>query len=241
MSAPKGPHAPQIGYRPFERRDRKAVATILYRTGFQGESLEGTGRFDDRRLFALVHTEGYVAFHARDAFVAYDRADGKVVGYVLGAPDSTTHDMLFRRRMAWRIALRAFLVSWWRYPESFRQVRMWSKLKEDEAAPYYVEYPAHLHIDILPEYQRMGIGEKLMRLFEERMSSQGVSGIHLITSNRNLKALPFYRKIGYTMLEQSPGAYWRDLEGQVSVVFGKSLASPCREQTGATGSDLAQN
>jgi ribosomal protein S18 acetylase RimI-like enzyme len=241
MSVPTGPQARKIGYRPFGRRDRRAVASILYRTGFQGETLEGTGRFNDRRLFALVHTEAYVKFHSRDALVAYDAADGKVVGYVLGAADSGSHDALFRRRMAWRIALRAFLISWWMYPESFRQVRMWWKLEADSmAAPYYVDYPAHLHIDILPEYQRMGIGENLMRLFEERMAAQGVAGIHLITSNRNLKALPFYRKLGYTVLEQSPGAYWRDLEGQVSVVFAKSLA-PRGSMDRRPPSDFAQD
>jgi ribosomal protein S18 acetylase RimI-like enzyme len=219
-----GPEAPEIGYRPYATHDRQAVGEILYRTGFQGEDLAGTGRFNDRRLFMLVHTECYVRYHPRDAFVAYDKADGRVVGYVLGAPDSAAHDILFRRRMVWRIATRSLLVSWWKHPESFRQVRMWAKLQSDEASPYYASYPAHLHIDILPEYQRMGIGESLMRLFEERMRSHGVAGIHLITSNRNLKALSFYRKIGYALLEESPGAYWRDLDGQVSVVFGKDLS-----------------
>ena len=238
------PQTREIGYRPYQRRDRTAVAAILYRTGFQGEDLQGTGRFNDRRLFALVHTECYVQFHARDAFVAYDRSDGKVVGYVLGAPDSAAHDLLYRRRMAWRITLRACLVSWWKHPESFRQVRMWSRMGDAMAAPYYRDYPAHLHIDILPEYQRMGIGEHLMRLFEDRMARQGAAGIHLITSTRNLKALPFYQKIGYTMLEKSPGAYWRDLEGQVSVVFGKKLQPrrpPSGAQKGKAPSDLAQD
>ena len=133
---------------------------------------------------------------------------------------------------------RAYLVSWWKHPESFRQVRMWTKLRADEASPYYHHYPAHLHIDILPEYQRMGIGERLMSLFEERMASRGIPGIHLITSNRNLKALPFYRKIGYAVLEESPGAYWRNLAGQASVVFGKSLPGP---RGAPAGSDFAKD
>jgi len=219
------PQGREIGYRRYQKNDRKAVSSILYGTGFQGEDLAGTGRFNDRRLFALVHTECYVKYHREDAFVAYDKADGRVVGYVLGARDTALHDRLFKRHMVWRITLRSFLVSWWKHPESFRQARMWSRLRDDMAAPYYTRYPAHLHIDILPEYQRMGIGESLMRIFEEHMASHGVPGIHLITSNRNAKALSFYRKIGYVMLEESAGAYWLDLDGQVSVAFGKMLSN----------------
>jgi len=227
-----------IGYRPYRKNDRRAVRNILYRTGFQGEDLAGTGRFNDRRLFSLVHAECYLRYHASDSFVAFDTADGRVVGYLLGAPDSAAHDLLFRRRMAWRIIVRSLLVSWWKYPESFRQVRMWAKLPADEASPFYAGYPAHLHIDILPEYQRMGIGGSLMHLFEERMASQGVPGIHLITSNRNRRALPFYGKAGYSMLEQSAGAYWRDLDGQASVVFAKALV---RTREAAAGSNLPKD
>jgi ribosomal protein S18 acetylase RimI-like enzyme len=213
-----------IGYRPYGKRDRQAVSTILYRTGFLGEDLDGTGRFNDRRLFSLVNTEGYLRYQEGNGFVAVDDSDEKVVGYIIGTADSVGYDRLFKRRMYWRMALRGFVVSWWRYPESFRQVLTWAREYSDAAERFFPEFPAHLHINVLPEYQRLGIGERLIRLFEERMAAQGVPGIHLGTSNRNRKAIPFYEKNGYHVLVERPETYWRGVEGHTSVIFGKRLS-----------------
>jgi GNAT superfamily N-acetyltransferase len=215
---------PRIGFRPYRPGDVADVSAVLYRTGFLGGDLAGTGRFNDRTLFRLVNVEGYLRWQGAHAFVAVDESIGRVVGYVIGTPDSRGYARLFRRRMYWRIALRAFLVSWWRHPESFRQVLQWAFGYADPAESFFDEYPAHLHINVLPGYQRRGIGEGLMSRFEERMTGLGVTGVHLGTSNRNLKALPFYHTRGYAVLAERPGVFWRGLEGHVSVIFGKRLA-----------------
>ncbi len=222
MTSCPEPAAAGISYRAYRRDDHQSVTTILHATGFLGEDLAGTGRFDDRRLFALVNTEGYLRFQASNCFVAVDQSNGKVVGYIIGTVDSTRYERLFKHRMYWRIALRGFLVSWWKHPESFRQVLAWAAYS-DSAEPFFGDYPAHLHINVLPGYQRRGIGEGLIRCFEQRMAAQGVTGIHLGTSNRNCKALPFYAKQGYRLLVESPGTFWRGVEGHRSVILGKRL------------------
>ncbi len=219
-----------IGYRPYRAQDHEAVSAILYRTGFLGEDLAGTGLFEDRALFALINTEGYLRYHPSSAFVAFDETDGKVIGYVMGAPDTRRYQRVFARRMQWRINLRAFLVSWWKHPESFRQALQWARAATDLPSGLYDEYPAHLHINVLPEYQRLGIGERLIRLFEQRMASRGVRGIHLITSNRNRKALPFYLKNGFEKVTERPGSSYRGVENHVAVVFAKRL-KPCAGST----------
>ena len=126
--------------------------------------------------------------------------------------------------MHWRIALRAVLVSSWLYPESFRQVLAWARHNAHDSGRFNVDYPAHLHINVLPEYQRLGIGGRLMSLFMEDMEARGVAGVHLGTSNRNAKALPFYRKQGFEVLAEAPEAFWTGVEGHVTVVFGKKTA-----------------
>jgi ribosomal protein S18 acetylase RimI-like enzyme len=210
-------------FRPYARTDRAAVTGILHRTGFLGEDLAGTGLFDDRRLFALTNTDGYLRFQKDHAFVAVDDANGRVIGYIIGTPDSAGYDRTFTVRMYPRIAARGFLVSWWKYPESFRHVLGWAREYSDAAIPFYADYPAHLHINVLPEYQRGGIGEKMMSLFEEHLAALGVKGVHLGTSNRNRKAIPFYEKHGYTILVETPATQWHEVEGLVSVIFGKKL------------------
>jgi ribosomal protein S18 acetylase RimI-like enzyme len=217
--------APRIAYRRYVRADAPGVAEVLYRTGFLGEDLTGRGLFGDRRLFALVNTEYYLRYESRNAFIAVDEdAGGRVAGYIIGAADSAAFSAGFRRRMRWRIALRAVLASSWRYPESFRQVLAWARSGAGDSGRFNEGYPAHLHINVLPGYQRLGIGEMLMSLFVGNMESQGVRGIHLGTSNRNAKALPFYRKQGFAVLAEVPEAFWAGVEGHVTVIFGKKIA-----------------
>jgi ribosomal protein S18 acetylase RimI-like enzyme len=205
------------------RADHAGVSDILYATGFLGEDLSGTGLFNDRKLFELVNTEGYLRYLPESCFVAVDDADGRVVGYILGAADTRQWGKIFTRRMYWRIALRGFLVSWWRHPESFRHVLAWSRDYTDVETPFVDEYPAHLHINVRPGCQRRGIGEALLRAFEDHLTARGVAGIHLVTSNRNLKALPFYVRHGYVVLGEKPGTHYRGVSGHRTVICGKKL------------------
>jgi ribosomal protein S18 acetylase RimI-like enzyme len=211
--------------RKYTRDDHAGIGEILYATGFLGEDLAGTGLFNDHRLFELVNTEGYLRFLPGNCFVAIDNATGRVVGYILGATDSREWGRTFTHRMYWRIALRGFLVSWWRYPESFRHVLGWARGFADVEGPYVDEYPAHLHINVRPGCQRQGIGEGLLKAYENHLAALGIPGVHLVTSNRNAKALPFYARHGYVMLGEKAGTYYRGIEGHRAVIFGKRLGS----------------
>jgi hypothetical protein len=42
-----------------------------------------------------------------------------------------------------------------------------------------MKYPAHLHMNILPEYQKMGISTILISTFEEHMRDKGVWNTHM--------------------------------------------------------------
>ncbi|MCJ1255009.1 hypothetical protein MMC24_002825 [Lignoscripta atroalba] len=57
------------------------------------------------------------------------------------------------------------------------------------------EYPGHLHIDILPAYQRRGYGRELVGRFCERMG--GVRGLHLVMAGDNVQAERFYGRVGF--------------------------------------------
>ena len=51
--------------------------------------------------------------------------------------------------------------------------------------PELVDYPAHLHIDLLPGYQRAGHGRALMTRLLASLAGKGVSAVHLgmVTAN----------------------------------------------------------
>jgi ribosomal protein S18 acetylase RimI-like enzyme len=65
------------------------------------------------------------------------------------------------------------------------------------------EYPAHLHINILPGYQRQGIGHRLMKSFESNLKEKEVFGFHLEVSKNNKLGISFYEKYGLDLARKN--------------------------------------
>jgi ribosomal protein S18 acetylase RimI-like enzyme len=213
-----------IIFRRCTKNDIKGISEILFQTGFMGEDLTLKGCFRDKKLFALVNTEGYVRFETENGFIAQDTDTGNILGYIIGTDSTLRYEKKFASRMYFRVFLRLFSVTWWRYTESFKMIFYWFFTYETKSIEHlYKEYPAHLHINIMPGYQRMGIGKKLIDMFLENMVSKGVVGVHLGTSNYNLKALPFYKKNGFNVIFERANQFWPGIDGQVSMIFGKKL------------------
>ena len=59
---------------------------------------------------------------------------------------------------------------------------------------YKGEYPAHLHIDVLPEYQRMGLGHKMTDVLLAHLKEKGVK---VIFSHANMQPLSVMKKAGF--------------------------------------------
>lgn len=64
------------------------------------------------------------------------------------------------------------------------------------------KYPAHLHIDILPEFQGQGWGRKLIEAWCEKINGEGAKGVHLDMVKDNVGARRFYEKLGFGVCEQ---------------------------------------
>lgn len=75
-------------------------------------------------------------------------------------------------------------------------------------------YPAHLHIDISPEFQRCGGGSGMMTALLSQLREEGVPGIYLGCGISNEVGNSFYRKYGFTLFESSLGrnVYVMDLK-----------------------------
>ncbi len=221
---------------PYEGRFEPDLVEICWRTGLMGESLEGTGRFEDRRLFAMLFCLPYASFEPGSCFVALaprdparPEAGERAVGYIVGSSRAAAQARDFGRRWKPRIAARLFLYDWWRHPESFAQALRFARVaRAEEAAAANEagagrpllggpEFPAVLHINLLPEWQGRGLGGLLMAAFLGRLRELGCRGVYLETSERNLKALPFYRKLGFeepggpSGAAPEPGEFWAGL------------------------------
>ncbi|KAF2245282.1 hypothetical protein BU26DRAFT_433080 [Trematosphaeria pertusa] len=131
---------------------------------------------------------------------------GEPVGFILGTPSTMT----FAQR--WRISFlasvdrmvcpepaipdgdeRGWDLNWDDDPVGTLQRVIWGPER----------YPAHLHIDILPAYQRKGCGGQLMTVFLQKVKEEGASGCHIIMPASNIDARRFYGRHGFRMYEKS--------------------------------------
>ena len=73
---------------------------------------------------------------------------------------------------------------------------------QSENASWIKDFPAHLHIDILDSLQGKGIGKQLMNTLFQHLKTENISGIHLGVDKANENAQGFYKKIGFSVLEE---------------------------------------
>lgn len=183
---------PNITVRPYQEKDRSTVEQICIDTA--GAGFRETPR--RQKAAAAAFCRYFITHSPEFCFVAVDEGDVPV-GYIL----CTTS-----------------FGQWCRYaPESFGTAFpfgfLWSVGSMLGAVPYLRNYPAHLHINLLPPYQRMGLGRKLMAALEDALRQHSCPGVSLCVSQDNHGAMRFYERCGFQALGKHPG----------SVAYGKTL------------------
>jgi len=188
------------------RADDPAEVDRLYdiclRTGASGE--DATGRYADPRLLGEVYTGPYVRFAPELAFVLDGGPDAGALGYVLGVADTAAFEDELER--SWWPALRE------RYPRDLfpaetpdAGVVALIHAPPRTAPELLVDYPAHLHVDLLPEAQGGGNGRRLIETLLDALRAAGAAGVHLGVAADNVNAQGFYEHVGFRRVERAPG------------------------------------
>ncbi|WP_405904357.1 GNAT family N-acetyltransferase [Streptomyces sp. NBC_00656] len=185
------------GLRAYRSSDRDALADICVRTADNG----GDSRhlYPDPELMPSIFAAPYAHLEPDLAFVI-DDGTGRAVGYILGTADTSRFVTEFRGR--WLPLVED------RYPRPEAAPRspsdeMIALLHNPErmVLPELAAHPAHLHIDLLPDWQRRGYGRELMRAFLAALDAKGVKGVHLCMLTANTRARAFYDRLGFTETE----------------------------------------
>ncbi|HKI74570.1 MAG TPA: GNAT family N-acetyltransferase [Pseudomonadales bacterium] len=197
---------PEFAIRNYHPSDMYMLYRICLETGEDGGDATGT---IDREILGHFFAAPYAVVEPDVCFVL--TADGAPCGYIVGTSDSRRFEAECQEK--WWPPLRE------KYPlrdasDKTREAGMIRAIHYGYRAPAYTdEYPAHLHIDILPVGQGAGQGPRLIEIFLDKLRDKGVPGIHLGVSKGNERAFAFYPKLGFAPVTES----------ETSIVYGMKL------------------
>jgi len=182
-------------YRPTDLAD---LYDVCIRTGDAGD--DATPNYADPSILPVIFAAPYATLEPELTFVVDNGT--RVVGYVLGTADTEAFVKRFRAEWLPTVADRYPAV-----PDPATSDQRMAQLlhhPEHMLRPEFAEYPAHLHIDLLPEAQGAGNGRALMQTYWSALRERGVPGVHLAMSTSNVRARAFYDRMGFHELSYDP-------------------------------------
>lgn len=208
--------------------DLEALGQIAYATGYFGSSAEVY--FPSQTLFRDLWVRPYLAGGGSlslskgtpQACNYVAEQDGKPLGYIIG-----TLDMLHYQR--WMLGYIPRLLKdalFGRYPKVLPSLRYLLRMARypSKLAPLE-QFPAQLHINLLPEARGLGLGGQLMKRYLGCLESQKIKGVQLSTTRENGAAVRLYEKFGFEVLREYSSPLWRPWLGRdaVHIVMGKKF------------------
>ncbi len=189
--------------------DAPYLNEICLKTGFSGTSAENM--FYDVNMIGHYYASNYLYFE-RDCCFVVEEADTnsekpKTIeqrvpqGYILGCTNSDSFNEWMENE--WLPPLRKRYALPYEGKTDFenRIIKLFHNVHERSKKDWAKDFPAHLHIDILPSLQGKGCGKALMHVFLNRLKEKKVSGVHLGVGSSNEKAIAFYTAMGFFVLE----------------------------------------
>jgi len=185
---------------PINNKDEKELSDLCFRTSFV---------YPDPKLKEFINWRWLIPYcrtEAANSFKAYDSEKNIIAGYILSTLDTINFEKkcisLYQNDS--EIRNRQFLNS---NELSKEEIARFNSLyiypvskKEDPDYKIKIEYPAHLHIDVHPDYQGKGLGHKLTDTLIAHLKDKKCKGLHLSVGSTNLKGISFYKKYGFTQL-----------------------------------------
>lgn len=166
------------------------MAEICVLTGAAGK--DSREMYPDQGLLPAIFTDPYLHLEPGLAFVV-DNGE-RAVGYIVGTADTAAFIRAFRQEWLPQVTYPALTA-----PPSTPSEEMVDLLHNPErmTRPELASYPAHLHINLLPEYQHKGLGRELINTFVSALREAGVPALHLSMWAANVDARAFYNRVGF--------------------------------------------
>ncbi|MGX5680904.1 GNAT family N-acetyltransferase [Schumannella luteola] len=177
--------------RPYRPADRADVYDVCVRTGAAGQ--DASGLYSTDELLPDVFAGPYVDLEPESAWVVDDGS--RVIGYVVAAADTPSFVSSYREH--W---LPGFAAKYAVATAADEPIIRMGLDPERMLVPEVSAYPAHLHIDLLPQAQGHGLGRALIDTLRADLHRRGIPALHLTMDPANTNARAFYDRLGFVEL-----------------------------------------
>ncbi|MGN8026440.1 GNAT family N-acetyltransferase [Microbacterium sp. 22242] len=188
--------------RPFRSEDVDALYDVCVKTADVGA--DATGMLEDDALWGDLFA---VPYALRDPALCWvvEADDARVIGYVVATDDTNGFAAWFRDEW-WPSRQARYRRSGQAEPTAQDRFLAYGDRMAPREDPIVREYPAHLHIDLLPETQGQGLGRRLIDTLLAELGRRGVTGLHLAMNADNASAGAFYERLGFALLASGDGS-----------------------------------
>jgi len=187
--------------RKFHYSDLPRLYDICLKTGLMGS--DASHLYQDKELLGHLYVAPYAV--KEPALCTIVTGNGMPLGYVCGTADSIVFEKECQEN--WYPVLKD------RYPQAHtddnRMDAIISRLFYQSTLLPNIDltlYPAHLHINLLPEAQGKGLGGKCLNIALQILIKKGVTGVYLTVFIENQRAIRFYQKFGFSEVSRNPYA-----------------------------------
>jgi ribosomal protein S18 acetylase RimI-like enzyme len=195
-----------LSIRSYQRDDREFIYRIAADTAFFGEPVEAF--LEDRRLFCDVLYRYYTDFEPEHLWVAC--ADAQVVGFLAGCLHTKARNRVWVSRllprMVWRISRGKYHFG--PRTRAYTLGLAWDVVSGKLPRADLRAFPAHLHVNIAPEWRGRGLGKSLLVTYLDFLRHSALPGVHLETTSRNVAACRLYESLGFQLLDERLSSLW---------------------------------
>ena len=182
--------------RPYAEQDRAELRALFEHAGDGSPSASLWGHPDAE---AAVYLDPYLDVEPASVFVA--AADGRLVGYLVGAVDTARFPGESKRIEAairtYRLPFRAASAPF--FGRALADAVTAAVRRRPTAGEFHdPRWPSHLHIAVSRPARGTGAAGALMTSWIERLRAAGSPGCHLQTLVENEPAVRFFTRMGFT-------------------------------------------
>ena len=171
--------------RKYKPSDKEKLRFICKETTWDGN------KSDENKLEAvpMIFNDYFTEYEPHNVFVAVNE-DDVPVGYVICSSDYK----LFRSKMMSDIRKR---VKKTHFPSLFMFYATVIAVGITKK-----KYRTHLHIDLLPEAQRQGLGTKLINALCQQLKESDIKNVSVLTISTDSMGYKFYTKYGFRTIQK---------------------------------------